>query len=316
MKGYKGFDKNMKCRSMQYEFGKKFTHNGTVSLCNQGLHFCEHPLDTWNYYKPLDGSHYAEVEADDVSDKAEGDSKRAASSLTVKAEVKIPALLKAAVEFVFSKVKPSAGDSAHSATTGISAHSATTGNYAHSATTGDSAHSATTGISAHSATTGIYAHSATTGDSAHSATTGIYAHSATTGNYAHSATTGDSAHSATTGNSAHSATTGDSAHSATTGNYAHSATTGDSAHSATTGDSAHSATTGNYAESSVSGKNAIAASLGIKGKAKAAKGDWIVLAEYDKDEKIIAMSVAQVRGKLKADTFYSLKGGKFTEVKA
>ena len=235
MKGYKGFDKNMKCRSMQYEFGKKFTHNGTVSLCKQGLHFCEHPLDTWNYYKPLDGSHYAEVEADDVSDKAEGDSKRAASSLTVKSEVKIPALLKAAVEFVFSKVKPSAGDSAHSATTGIYAHSATTGNYAHSATTGDSAHSATTGISAHSATTG---------------------------------------------------------------------------------DSAHSATTGNYAESSVSGKNAIAASLGIKGKAKAAKGDWIVLAEYDKDEKIIAMSVAQVRGKLKADTFYSLKGGKFTEVKA
>jgi len=226
MKGYKGFDKNMKCRSMQYEFGKKFTHNGTVSLCKQGLHFCEHPLDTWNYYKPLDGSHYAEVEADDVSDKAEGDSKRAASSLTVKSEVKIPALLKAAVEFVFSKVKPSAGDSAHSATTGIYAHSATTGNYAHSATTGDSAHSATTG------------------------------------------------------------------------------------------DSAHSATTGNYAESSVSGKNAIAASLGIKGKAKAAKGDWIVLAEYDKDEKIIAMSVAQVRGKLKADTFYSLKGGKFTEVKA
>jgi len=307
MKGYKGFDKNMKCRSMQYEFGKKFTHNGTVSLCKQGLHFCEHPLDTWNYYKPLDGSHYAEVEADDVSDKAEGDSKRAASSLTVKSEVKIPALLKAAVEFVFSKVKPSAGDSAHSATTGISAHSATTGIYAHSATTGDSAHSATTGIYAHSATTGNYAHSATTGDSAHSATTGISAHSATTG---------DSAHSATTGNYAHSATTGDSAHSATTGNYAHSATTGDSAHSATTGDSAHSATTGNYAESSVSGKNAIAASLGIKGKAKAAKGDWIVLAEYDKDEKIIAMSVAQVRGKLKADTFYSLKGGKFTEVKA
>jgi len=316
MKGYKGFDKNMKCRSMQYEFGKKFTHNGTVSLCKQGLHFCEHPLDTWNYYKPLDGSHYAEVEADDVSDKAEGDSKRAASSLTVKSEVKIPALLKAAVEFVFSKVKPSAGDSAHSATTGIYAHSATTGNYAHSATTGDSAHSATTGISAHSATTGDSAHSATTGNYAHSATTGDSAHSATTGNYAHSATTGDYAHSATTGISAHSATTGDSAHSATTGNYAHSATTGDSAHSATTGDSAHSATTGNYAESSVSGKNAIAASLGIKGKAKAAKGDWIVLAEYDKDEKIIAMSVAQVRGKLKADTFYSLKGGKFTEVKA
>ena len=67
------------------------------------------------------------------------------------------------------------------------------------------------------------------------------------------------------------------------------------------------------AESSVSGKNAIAASLGIKGKAKAAKGDWLVLAEYDDNRKIIAMGIAQIRGKLKADTFYSLKGGKFVE---
>ncbi len=109
-----------------------------------------------------------------------------------------------------------------------------------------------------------------------------------------------------TGYYAHSATTGDSAHCATTGNYAHSATTGNYA---------HSATTGNYAESSVTGKNSIAAALGAKGKAKAPKGGWLVLAEYDKDGNVFAMGVAQVRGKkLKPDTFYTLKGGKFTEV--
>ena len=79
-------------------------HQDTVRLCNQGLHFCEHPLETWNYYRPLDGSRYAEVEGDGVSDKSDKDSKRVAQSLTVKAEVKIPALLKAAVEFVFKKV--------------------------------------------------------------------------------------------------------------------------------------------------------------------------------------------------------------------
>jgi hypothetical protein len=182
MKGYKGFNDKLQCspngKPFQYEVGKTYTHQGTISLCNQGLHFVEHPLGAWSYYKPLDGSRFALVEADGVSDETRDDTKRVAQSLTIKAEVKIPALLKAAVEFVFSKVKSSP---TKSATTGDSAHSATTGNSAHSATTGDSAHSATTGDSAHSATTGYSAHSATTGDSAHSATTGNSAHSAVAG---------------------------------------------------------------------------------------------------------------------------------------
>ena len=164
MKGYKGFNDKLQCspngKPFQYEVGKTYTHQGTISLCNQGLHFVEHPLGAWSYYKPLDGSRFALVEADGVSDETRDDTKRVAQSLTIKAEVKIPALLKAAVEFVFSKVKSSptksatTGDSAHSATTGYSAHSATTGNSAHSATTGDSAHSATTGNYAHSAVAG------------------------------------------------------------------------------------------------------------------------------------------------------------------
>ena len=153
MKGFKGFDKDLKCRGFQYAIGETTTHDGTVSLCNRGLHFCESPLDTFTFYKP-ESSRYAEVEADGVSDSTEKDSKRVAKSLHVKAELKIPALVKAAVEFVFQKVKPSEGNSAHSATTGYSAHSATTGNYAHSATTGYYAHSATTGDSARSAAMG------------------------------------------------------------------------------------------------------------------------------------------------------------------
>jgi hypothetical protein len=183
MKGYKGFNNKLQCtpngKAFQYEVGKTYTHNGPVSLCSKGFHFCEHPLDTWSYYKPMDGNRYAVVDANSVSVETKDDTKRVAQSLTIKAEVKMPALLKAAVEFVFSKVKSSP---TVSATAGDSAHSATTGNYAHSATTGDSAHSATTGDSAHSATTGYYAHSATTGDSAHSATTGDSAQSSVKGN--------------------------------------------------------------------------------------------------------------------------------------
>jgi len=208
LKAYKGFDKDLKCRGVQYEIGKTTTHDGPLSLCNAGLHVVEHPLDALTYYRPNDGSRYAEVEADDVSDQKAEDSKRVAKSVTLQAEIKIHALIKAAIAFAFSRTTPTTGDYAHSATTGYSAHSATTGDYAHSATTGNCAHSATTGNCAHSATTGYCAHSATTGDYAHSATTGDYAHSATTGNCAHSATTGYCAHSATTGDCAQSSVSG------------------------------------------------------------------------------------------------------------
>ena len=131
MKGYKGFNNKLQCvptrKPFSYEVGKTYTHRGPVKLCSQGFHFCEHPLDTLSYYKPLDDSRYAEVDADGVSDQTENDSKRVAQSLTIKAEVKIPALIKAAVEFVFQKVKATTGDSAHSATTGNSAQSSVAG---------------------------------------------------------------------------------------------------------------------------------------------------------------------------------------------
>ena len=136
MKGFKGFDKDLKCRDQQYVVGETIMFNGEPLLCSAGLHFVEHPLDALSYYKPNDGSRYAEIEADGVTDQKKDDSKRVATSLTVRAEIKIPSLVRAAVQFVFDQVKPSTGYSAHSATTGKSAHSATTGYFAHSSVKG------------------------------------------------------------------------------------------------------------------------------------------------------------------------------------
>ena len=162
---------------------------------------------------------------------------------------------------------------------------------------------ATSGESAHSATSGDYAHSATSGDSANSATSGDYAHSATSGESAHSATSGESAHSATSGRYAHSATSGDSAHSATSG---------ESAHSATSGDSANSATSGSYANAEALGRNSIAAAIGYGSTAKAALGNWIVLSEYDNNGNVEWVKTVRIDGeKLKANTFYALRKGKF-----
>ena len=61
MKGYKAFDSDLTCRSMQYEVGKEYTHDGDISLCEQGFHFCEQLTDCYQYYDSK--SRICEVEA-------------------------------------------------------------------------------------------------------------------------------------------------------------------------------------------------------------------------------------------------------------
>ena len=164
MKGYKGFDKDLKCYGgYQYKIGRTETTD-EVKLCETGFHFCERPLDVFRYFAPAH-SRYCEIEAEDVSPETEGsDTKRVAKKLTVKGEIGIAGLVKAAVNIGIEETK--------SKTTGYWAHAATTGYGAHAATTGYWAHAATTGYGAHAATTGYWAHAATTGYGAHAEVSG------------------------------------------------------------------------------------------------------------------------------------------------
>ena len=280
IKGYKAFGKGFICQDKQYEIGKTYVEMGT-KMCEKGLmHFCKKPFDVFNYYPLIDNkgniTEFARVKSL-ATETMEEEDKCGSRELTIIDKITLKDLIGDEVKTLLKLCK--------NATTGYGAHSATTGNLAHSATTGVGAHSATTGYGAHSVTTGDWAHSVTTGD---------WAHSVTTGDWAHSVTTGDWARSATTGNEAHSVTTGDWAHSVTTGDWAHSATTGYGAHSVTTG------------------KNAIACALGNGSKAKASKGAWIVLTEYDKNGNILSVQTIKVDDdKIKANTYYTLKNGQF-----
>ena len=99
MKAYKGLDKNLQCRGLQYEIGGTQEFDN-VKLCEKGGHACEAPLDVFNYYAPGDGSRYCVVEMDGVSEERGDDSKRVAKKLTVGAEIGIPGLVKAHIEYV------------------------------------------------------------------------------------------------------------------------------------------------------------------------------------------------------------------------
>ena len=63
MKAYNGFDKDLKCRGFQYKLGREYQET-EASLCREGVHACENPLDTFRYYPPTD-SRYCEVDIDD-----------------------------------------------------------------------------------------------------------------------------------------------------------------------------------------------------------------------------------------------------------
>ena len=214
IQAYKGFDSNMQCRGFQFDIGKTYTHEGPVEACSSGFHACENPIDVWNYY-PLNGSNkFCSVELSGAISRHDEDSKIAAATISIKAEIGLPTIIADAVKFVMSLVKASdtttatTGEWANAATTGYRANAATTGNRANAATTGYGANAATTGYGANAATTGEWANAATTGNRANAATTGEWANAATTGEWANAATTGYGANAATTGEHAVAASLG------------------------------------------------------------------------------------------------------------
>ena len=101
---YKGFDSDLKCRGMQYEIGGNYTVDGKIKICRNGLHACEYPLDVFSYY-PQAQSRFATVEATGEIVRSEGaDTKIAAASLTITAEISLHDMIGAAVKWVFDRV--------------------------------------------------------------------------------------------------------------------------------------------------------------------------------------------------------------------
>ena len=104
MKVYKGTDKDMKCRGFQYKLGEAAVFDGEPHLCKAGLHACKQPIDVLNHYAPNE-SRYFEADAEEVTDEREsGDSKIVAKKMTLKAEIGVPGLVKAQIEYIKNQI--------------------------------------------------------------------------------------------------------------------------------------------------------------------------------------------------------------------
>ena len=81
------------------------------------------------------------------------------------------------------------------------------------------------------------------------------------------------------------------------------------------GDYAQIGSSGYNARIESEGQNAVIMCAGNQSKARAKKGSWITLAEYDSDNKPICVKTEQVDGeRIKEDTWYSLVNGEFKEI--
>lgn len=61
MKYYKAFDRDLKCRGMQYEIGKVYVFDGKPIPCKQGFHFCKNINDVYRFYNTSEDTRVCEV---------------------------------------------------------------------------------------------------------------------------------------------------------------------------------------------------------------------------------------------------------------
>ncbi|NFQ34608.1 DUF7666 domain-containing protein [Clostridium sporogenes] len=279
IKSYKGFDKDLKCRGMQYEVGKTFEEK-EADLCRRGLHSCEYPLDVFRYYAPAD-SRYCETVADgDIDKEDSSDSKIASTKLHIEAEIGLKGIIEAGVKFVMDRVnfkdRKESNDKDRSAATN-------TGDYSAATNTGDYSAATNTGYRSAATNTG-------------------YRSAATNTGYRSAATN-----------------TGDYSAATNTGDYSAATNTGDYSAATNTGDQSAATNTGDYSAAIVEGSESIAIATGIGSKAKGALGCWIVATEWIQNEEydwhIKEVKAAKVDGEnIKENTFYILEDSEFKEV--
>lgn len=141
MKGYKGFNKDMTCRGMQYEEGKIYKMEEEPKCCEKGYHFCENPLDTLDYYDLCDSA-FAEVEAiGDINrpkEEERQDSKIATNKIKIGAKLDLTGFIKASIDFLWEKckIKDKKQDEDVQASSGDNSQLASSGDYSQLASSG------------------------------------------------------------------------------------------------------------------------------------------------------------------------------------
>jgi len=152
---YKAFNSDWTCRGFQYAVGNEYKHDGNVKPCESGFHACEYPLDVFRYYAPAT-SRFAVVEQSGKISRHKEDTKVASSEIRISAEIGLPGMIKAAIEYTFSRAHPIDPESPASAT-GIQGAASATGDQGAASATGIRGAASATGLHAVAMSSGFEA---------------------------------------------------------------------------------------------------------------------------------------------------------------
>ena len=258
IKSYKGFDQNLKCRGFQYEVGGEYEEKRAVA-CHSGFHACKMPLDVLEYYAPAT-SRYCEVEQSGEISQDSGDSKVASTKIKIGAEIGIPGLVKAQIEWVKKTI-------------------------------------------------GYDAAIKKADESPDEHATGYQGAASATGYQGAASATGDQGAASATGTRGAASATGDQGAASATGNQGAASATGDQG---------AASATGTRGAASATGVGSVAMATGYQGRVKGSLGCAIVCCERGdwngETYPLLSVLSAIVDGEaIKADTWYTVKDGKFVE---
>ena len=322
MKVYKATDKDMKCRGFQYELGKTAEAGGDIELCKMGLHACEMPLDVLGYYAPGGGSRYFEAELEDVSDEMHSDdTQRVGKKLTLRAEIGIPGVVKAQVEYVKAQcdfdnaIKKANSEKKENHATGESGAASATGLRGAASATGESGAASATGVSGAASATGWRGAASATGVRGAASATGVSGAASATGWRGAASATGESGAASATGVRGAASATGVRGAASATGWRGAASATGDRGAASATGVSGAASATGVSGAASATGDGCVAMATGFYGRVMGEIGNAVVCVERKTNVGIAAILSAIVDGEtLKPGVWYTVKNGEWVEV--
>ena len=195
IKGYKGFDKELKCRGFLYEVDKEYEQGGEIKCCNNGFHFCENPFDVFSYYPPND-SRYCEVHGSGKYDKDNDDSKVSVSKIKIGFEIGLKGLIDAGIKFILDKVNWEESKATN------------TGNQSAATNTGDESAATNTGYQSAATNTGDRSAATNTGNRSAATNTGYQSAATNTGDESAATNTGDESAATNTGDESAATNTG------------------------------------------------------------------------------------------------------------